>query len=251
MRSGQWPRVSATFSLLIGAVVFALMLAVTRSVFGTQFAASSRYLHVIAALLLPALALAADALARRAARTGGRGARAPLDRHPRQHYGRREQRRAGGALPRTAARDHGAARVGRTQVRASGRCTPRHSSRLRSPSAGCWMAFEPGASPSRVASARKNGQPTSSGSHSSRPRVGPRVACRFAGAQRDASAGTRRSSCGAQSTFSPRAADPARAAQVLRFGTSLLSPVTIHTLRAVGGPLTLHISPRSRSAALC
>jgi hypothetical protein len=39
--------------------------------------------------------------------------------------------------------------------------------------------------------------------------------------------------------------------QVLRFGTSLLSPVATHTLRAVVGPLTLHIAPRSRLAALC
>jgi hypothetical protein len=38
---------------------------VNRAIFGERFASSSRYLHIMAALLIPAIALAADAIARR------------------------------------------------------------------------------------------------------------------------------------------------------------------------------------------
>ena len=39
--------------------------------------------------------------------------------------------------------------------------------------------------------------------------------------------------------------------QVLPFGTSLLSTSLTHSLRAVSGPLTLRIAPRSPISALC
>ncbi|MDQ1380831.1 MAG: hypothetical protein QOJ71_1550, partial [Actinomycetota bacterium] len=42
-----------------------LISGINRAAFGTQFAASSRYLHIVAALLLPSLAVGADAIARR------------------------------------------------------------------------------------------------------------------------------------------------------------------------------------------
>jgi hypothetical protein len=50
---------------LVGSVAFLLISGLNRAWIGTRFAASSRYMHVVIALLLPALAVAADALSRR------------------------------------------------------------------------------------------------------------------------------------------------------------------------------------------
>ncbi len=52
-------------AMLVGAFAFMLISGVNRAWIGTQFASSSRYLHIAVALLLPALAVAADALVRR------------------------------------------------------------------------------------------------------------------------------------------------------------------------------------------
>ena len=96
---------------LVGALGFASMLGSRASGSAPQFAASSRYLHIIAALVLPALAVAADAIVRAVARARCRGDRAVLGRHSRQHRARSaatsgprpataEQRQVIGALPR-------------------------------------------------------------------------------------------------------------------------------------------------------
>jgi hypothetical protein len=52
-------------ALLAGGLVFAISTGVGRWIFGVPFARSSRYLHLFAAFMLPALAVAADALVRR------------------------------------------------------------------------------------------------------------------------------------------------------------------------------------------
>jgi hypothetical protein len=52
-------------AMLVGAFAFLLISGVNRALFGTRFAASSRYMHIVAALLLPSLAVAADAITRR------------------------------------------------------------------------------------------------------------------------------------------------------------------------------------------
>jgi hypothetical protein len=52
-------------AMLIGVVVFLVQSAFGRWFFGSEFARSSRYVHIGAALTLPALAVAIDALARR------------------------------------------------------------------------------------------------------------------------------------------------------------------------------------------
>ena len=52
-------------AMLVGSLGFLLISGVNRAWIGTRFAASSRYVHVVAALLLPPLAVAADALIRR------------------------------------------------------------------------------------------------------------------------------------------------------------------------------------------
>ena len=108
-RGDRRPRSVGVVALALGALIFATMLAVTRFGLGAQFAASSRYLHIIAALLLPSLAVAADAIARRSARARRRGDRAVPRRRSRQHRRDRPQRRARGALPRAAAGDQRAA----------------------------------------------------------------------------------------------------------------------------------------------
>jgi hypothetical protein len=51
--------------LLVGAVAVAILTAWSRASFGVEFARQSRYEHIIGALCLPALAVGADALARR------------------------------------------------------------------------------------------------------------------------------------------------------------------------------------------
>jgi hypothetical protein len=59
-------RAAAPAALLVGALAFLLITGVGRaSAFGPDFARGGRYVHVLAALTLPALALAADALVRR------------------------------------------------------------------------------------------------------------------------------------------------------------------------------------------
>ncbi len=60
----RWSAIAAPLGLGIGAVLFAVFLGVARYGLDVRFAASSRYLHVFAALLLPAVAVAADALVR-------------------------------------------------------------------------------------------------------------------------------------------------------------------------------------------
>jgi hypothetical protein len=58
-------RNAAPVGLLFGAFVFISTTAWSRADLGTDFANQSRYVHIVAALLLPALAVGADAVARR------------------------------------------------------------------------------------------------------------------------------------------------------------------------------------------
>jgi hypothetical protein len=58
-------RAALPLATLAGAVLFVTITGVSRSWFGLHGATSSRYLDVVAALLLPAIAVAGDALARR------------------------------------------------------------------------------------------------------------------------------------------------------------------------------------------
>jgi hypothetical protein len=52
-------------AMLVGAFAFQCLNGYNRASFGVRFATSSRYLHIVAALLMPALAVAADAIVRR------------------------------------------------------------------------------------------------------------------------------------------------------------------------------------------
>jgi len=62
----EWRRrLDSAVALLAGAFAFVLIIAVTRGGLGVQSLASSRYLYVVAAMLLPALAVGSDAIVRR------------------------------------------------------------------------------------------------------------------------------------------------------------------------------------------
>jgi hypothetical protein len=61
----QLRRLATPLAMLLGSVVFAGLVANGRWIFGVDFARSSRYMHIAAALTLPAIAVAAEALARR------------------------------------------------------------------------------------------------------------------------------------------------------------------------------------------
>jgi len=58
-------RLDAAVALSVGALAFVSIIAVNRGGLGIQFLSSSRYLYVVAAMLLPALAVSGDAIARR------------------------------------------------------------------------------------------------------------------------------------------------------------------------------------------
>ncbi|MDQ1468347.1 MAG: hypothetical protein QOH10_2762 [Actinomycetota bacterium] len=65
-------RGAATLALLLGVLVFLVITGIQRgAVLGESFARSSRYMHILAALLLPSLAVAAQALSRRSRLLGG------------------------------------------------------------------------------------------------------------------------------------------------------------------------------------
>jgi hypothetical protein len=58
-------RASAPAALLVGSAVFLAISGYGRSILGSGFARESRYVHLVAAMTLPALAVGADALVRR------------------------------------------------------------------------------------------------------------------------------------------------------------------------------------------
>jgi hypothetical protein len=67
-RDGPWEerrrKLAMPTAMLLGAFAFEVVTAVNRSGFGVQLATSSRYLHIVAALLIPSLGVAGNALYR-------------------------------------------------------------------------------------------------------------------------------------------------------------------------------------------
>jgi len=248
--SERRPRLSAVFALALGAPIFALILAVTRFGLGAQFAASSRYLHIIAALLLPSLAVAAEALARRRRALGVAaivlflagvpGNVADIGRNvgPAARY--REQRRVIGALAYMNLAE---------RVPGSLKPTPTFGAEVTV----SWL----------LAGARSGQIP-----RSGRPTPGQRATdtLRLSLEQLDGSSGSkcvpltapavRRLALG--ESFGLRGAIAVQSipigrgvrSQPLVFGTSLLATANTHTLRDVTGPLELRIAPVI-SAAIC
>jgi hypothetical protein len=246
----RWPRFSAVVALLIGAALFASMLAVTRFGLGPQFAASSRYLHIIAALLLPALAVAVDAIAQRHRALGfvavalllvgipGNIAGIGDNVGPAARY--RAQRRVITGLPR--------APLAETTPR-SLRPTPSFAAEV---TVGWLLA---GARSGRIPATRDLTPREQAGNvlrlsleQLERPAFGcvplrGQVTRRLT---KDDTLGVR--GAVAVQLLPNGSGVPS---QVLPFGTSLLATSLTHTLRAVRGPLTLRIAPRSPVSALC
>ena len=61
-RADRRARAAAPVALLVGAAAFLVLTGATCAVFGIHAAGSSRYVHIVAAMLLPPLAIAANAL---------------------------------------------------------------------------------------------------------------------------------------------------------------------------------------------
>jgi hypothetical protein len=249
-RSELRSRLSAVFALALGAPIFALILGVTRFGLGAHFAASSRYLHIIAALVLPALAVAADALARRwralgiaaivVFLVGVPGNVADIGRNvgPAARY--REQRRVIGALShmKLAGRVPGALNP-----------TPTFAAQVTV----SWLLDG-----ARSGQIPRSGRPT--------PRQRATDTLRLSLDQLD---GTRASQCvpltapvtrrlalgdsfGLRGAIAVQSIPIGRGArsEPLVFGTSLLATAKTHTVRDVTGPLELRIAPVI-AAALC
>jgi hypothetical protein len=240
---------AAPIALALGAVLFAALLGFTRFGLGSRFAASSRYLHVVAALVLPLLAVAADALARRwryAAPAvlvllviGVPGNIADIGRNVGPAATYREYRRVITALPRDPLAE----------------AVPR----ALHPTPGFAAEVTVGWLLDGVRDGRIPAPPPTTPLRRATDTV------RLSLEQRAASVGrctplrgltTRRlevdESLRIRGAVTVQAI-PARGPrpQPLPFGTGLLATSPTHELRAVAGPLTLRIAPRSFDAALC
>jgi len=249
-RSGTLVALTAPGALALAALLFAVMLALTRFGLGARFAASSRYLHIVAALLLPALAVAADALARRwrvltpvvvvllLVGVPGNIGKVGENVGPAARY--REQRRVIGALPGLA----------------NARAVPRSLHPTPSFAAEVTVGW--------LLDAQRAGRIPTVRPSSPRERATDRL--RLSIEQVD---GMHAASCTPlRSTVTRRLAPgeslglvgavlvqsvPRRGtvSAPLPFGAGLLATARTHTLRAVSGALTLRITPLPPAAALC
>jgi hypothetical protein len=239
----------ASCSLAVGALLFAAMLGLTRFGLGAHFAASSRYLHVVAALLLPALAIAADALVRRwractpvvvvLLLIGIPGNVADIGRNVGSAASYREYRRVIGSLPRdplapTVPRSLHPTPSFAAEVTVGWLLDGARDGRIPAP---------PRATPvQRVTDALRLSLEQRDVSTAACPRLRSLTTRHLA---RGESLRIR----GAVAVQSIPRRGPR--SQPLPFGTGLLAPEPAHSLRAVATPLTLHIAPRAPGAALC
>jgi hypothetical protein len=240
---------AASWALAIAAVLFAVMLGLTRFGLGSQFAASSRYLHVVAALVLPLVAVAADALARRRRVflpvalallvVGIPGNIADIGHNVAAEARYRDFRRVIEALPRDP--------IARSVPR-SLHPTPSFAAEvtvgwlLDGAGAGRIPAAER-ASPVQRATdtARLSLQQVDTGDRHCPPLRGVATRRLETGEQLDIRGAV------AVQVMPARGPRP----QPLPFGTGLLATAPNHILRAAAGPLVLRIAPRSFDAALC
>ena len=244
------PELAGVVALSGAGLLFVTMLAVTRFGLGAEFAASSRYLHIVAALLLPALAVAADAIARfrrplllvavalLLMGVPGNISKIADNLGPAARY--REQQRIIGALPRL--------KLASSTPHAL-HPTPSFAAEV---TVG-WLLD--GARAGRIPAAR----------HAS-PRAHATDVLRLSLEQLDGKGSgrciplhrptirtlTRRESLGITGAIDVQSMPVGRGvvSQPLPFGTSLLATSRTHTLRALR-PLKLRLAPRTRLAALC
>jgi hypothetical protein len=243
------PALGASCALGVAAVLFATTLGVTRFGLGPHFAASSRYLHIVAALVLPLVAVAADALTRRYRRfaavalvllvIGLPGNIAGIGHNVGTAARYREQRRIIGSLPRYELAQ---------SVPRSLRPTPSFAAEV---TVG-WLVdglrdgripAPPGATPVQRATdtLRLSLQQLDASTEPCPPLR--------AVTTRHLDTGESLHIQGAVMVQAvPREGSRT---QPLPFGTGILATSPAHSLRAVDGPLTLRIAPRSFDAAVC
>jgi hypothetical protein len=247
-RADRRQRVRVPIALLAGALAFVSLIAVSRGGLGVQFLASSRYQHVLAALLLPALALSADAIARRQHTlapvllalllVGIPGNLANTDRVVRPHP---EQRQILTSLPRMALA-HDVPRSLHPTLSFAAEVTIGwlldgvDSGRI--PPSGTLTAVQRANNTLRLSLEQLNGPPRS---HCTP--LGSTIVVRLA----------RGRSINVQGAIGVQLlADPTdEPTNSLPFGRSLVTTAPSFVLRAVVGPLNLRIRPESFSAALC
>jgi hypothetical protein len=238
----------APFALAIASVLFAVMLGLTRFGLGSRFAASSRYLHVVAALVLPLIAVAADAIARRwraflpvalvLLLVGIPGNIADVGRNVASEARYRDFRRVIGALPhqpfaRYAPRSLHPTPSFAAEVTVGWLLDGARDGRI--PAAGATpvqrvtdtlrLSLEQADAPARAC--RPLRTPTTR-----RLEKGERLVVRGAVVVQGV----------------PRVGP---APQPLPFGSGLLATAPFHSLRAVAGPIVLRIAPSSFDAGLC
>jgi len=245
------PTLGPAISLGLGGVLFATMLGLTRFGLGSQFAASSRYLHIVAALLLPALAVAADALTRRwrlllpavlvLLVVGVPGNIADVGNNVGSAARYREFRRVITALPR-ASPVHAVPRTLHPTPSFAAAVTVgwlldgESSGRIPAPPAS--TAQQRATDTLRLSLEQVDGTPAGHCTPLRAPAT-RRLA-------RDGSFGIE-GAVAVQSLATPGETT----SQPLPFGTGLLATAITHTLRAVAAPLELRIVPLSPAAALC
>ena len=154
-------------ALLIGAAAFLLIAAFDRGAIGSWAARSGRYLHILAALILPAVAVAIDALRRSLTRPGRRRSRRVAGRDPRQHR-QRERLRCGTSGSSTTRRAGSSCRWAAIRSRrpCPRQCARNRTGPRRSLLAGCCRASRRVGCRTPGPRARSKREPIGCGSHS-------------------------------------------------------------------------------------
>jgi hypothetical protein len=251
IRERNASRIATPIALAIGSLLFATLIAAVRFDLNNTFAAS-RYLHILAAMLLPACAVAADRIARQwkalapvviaAFLVGIPGNVISVDKHvfPSQFYA--SQRRIITSLPRMAV----------------ARSVPRDLHPIPAIAAevtvgwlldGAKSGRIPRPGPLSSLSIANNTLRLSLEQFDAKP---PRSRCRplTSPLLRRLSNGESVSIAG---TVTVQLLDPTGVplSGQLLFGSSLLSTIPYHTLRAVRAPLNLRLRPAAAFPALC
>ncbi len=252
LRAG-WSRITELAAVLAlggAGLLFVTMLAITRFGLGAQFAASSRYLHIVAALLLPALAVAADAIARTRRPllvvalalllmgVPGNISKIADNLAPTARY--REQQRVIGVLPRlklASTTPHGIHPAPSFAVEVTIGWLLDGASAGRIPAAPHASTRQHATDVLRLSLEQVDGK----GSARCVPLHGPTIRTLARG-----------ESLGITGAIDVQSMPVGRGlvSQPLPFGTSLLATSRTHTLRALR-PLKLRLAPRTHLAALC
>jgi hypothetical protein len=251
VRERNASRIAAPIALAIGSLLFASLIAVVRFNLNNALEAS-RYLHILAAMLLPACAVAADRIARQwkvlapvviaTFLVGIPGNVNSVDKHifPSQFYA--NQRRIITSLPRmpiarSVPRDLHPTPSIAAEVTVGWLLDGANSGRI--PRSGPLSRLETANNTLRLSLQQLDAQPPGS---RCTPLASP-VLRRLSNGE----------SVSISGTVAVQLLDPTGVpiSAQLPFGSSILSTVPYHTLRAVGAPLNLRLGPEAAHPALC